>query len=464
MKILNRCIMILGGLIMLFSFAACANGGETAVVKDTALKFSAVPSGILRETYSKCVVVYDSKSRIYEQNAARVFYDFLKLSDAGDDFIELVKEEDFKGVGQGALAVYIGSLSSEYSVKAGEGLTGDGYVIWCEKDKIAVRGSNAENTYYAVSKLVNSFFHGNPDILSNIKSGQRYKLECAVDREDYIADITKFPAVWQYEWQPPAWTADFDKKLSDFTAAGGRPIASAHRGDLESYPENSIESIISAVLKGADMIEIDCEFTKDGVIVLNHGPDLAPTTDFLKKYGKMVNGVQLPLSRYIYDWTYEQLCQLSLRTGNGEYSDSASEICDFKIATLEEAFTVCKERAFLSLDKLESGGLDSPHWPAVYALIKKTGAYRCPLYINMAANAQQASALRNAVLSEFGIAGPTLYERPGMRIGYDWFAEFSLETDAEFKQFFDSKMAEGANILQVNRLSKLIDWIDKYYV
>ena len=197
MKILNRCIMILGGLIMLFSFAACANGGETAVVKDTALKFSAVPSGILRETYSKCVVVYDSKSRIYEQNAARVFYDFLKLSDAGDDFIELVKEEDFKGVGQGALAVYIGSLSSEYSVKAGEGLTGDGYVIWCEKDKIAVRGSNAENTYYAVSKLVNSFFHGNPDILSNIKSGQRYKLECAVDREDYIADITKFPAVWQ---------------------------------------------------------------------------------------------------------------------------------------------------------------------------------------------------------------------------------------------------------------------------
>lgn len=62
--------------------------------------------------------------------------------------------------------------------------------------------------------------------------------------------------MWEYEWTPPSWLFGFEQKLEDLVAKDGRPMAFAHRGDLEAYPENSIEAIISAVRKGADAIEI----------------------------------------------------------------------------------------------------------------------------------------------------------------------------------------------------------------
>lgn len=71
----------------------------------------------------------------------------------------------------------------------------------------------------------------------------------AASREEYIADIDKFETVWQYEWQPPEWILDFEGKLKDFTDAEARPMCYAHRGDIESYPENSIEAVITLLKK-----------------------------------------------------------------------------------------------------------------------------------------------------------------------------------------------------------------------
>lgn len=47
-----------------------------------------------------------------------------------------------------------------------------------------------------------------------------------------------------------------------------------HRGDLRQAPENTIASIRSAIDKGVDVVEVDVQMTKDGVVVLHHDPSL----------------------------------------------------------------------------------------------------------------------------------------------------------------------------------------------
>ncbi len=51
-------------------------------------------------------------------------------------------------------------------------------------------------------------------------------------------------------------------------------IAIAHRGDPVAHPENTLAAFHAALAQGADMIELDCRRTKDGVIIVLHDPDL----------------------------------------------------------------------------------------------------------------------------------------------------------------------------------------------
>lgn len=44
----------------------------------------------------------------------------------------------------------------------------------------------------------------------------------------------------------------------------------AHRGDCEHFPENTLESVKAAVATGADWIEVDIQATRNGVLVLSH--------------------------------------------------------------------------------------------------------------------------------------------------------------------------------------------------
>ncbi|NUP42747.1 MAG: glycerophosphodiester phosphodiesterase, partial [Streptomyces sp.] len=46
--------------------------------------------------------------------------------------------------------------------------------------------------------------------------------------------------------------------------------AVAHRGDPYEYRENTLPSVRSALLKGADAVEVDVRLTRDGVPVLLH--------------------------------------------------------------------------------------------------------------------------------------------------------------------------------------------------
>lgn len=51
-------------------------------------------------------------------------------------------------------------------------------------------------------------------------------------------------------------------------------LAVAHRGDPRAHIENTMESFRSAVDKGADMLELDCRTTADGVVVALHDATL----------------------------------------------------------------------------------------------------------------------------------------------------------------------------------------------
>ncbi len=56
------------------------------------------------------------------------------------------------------------------------------------------------------------------------------------------------------------------------------PYLVAHRGLMETYPENTLISLESAILSGADYIEFDVQCTADGQLVMLHDTELMRTT------------------------------------------------------------------------------------------------------------------------------------------------------------------------------------------
>ena len=57
---------------------------------------------------------------------------------------------------------------------------------------------------------------------------------------------------------------------------GARPLVIGHRGAAALAPENSLESVEAAVRAGVDGVELDVLRTRDGRLVLAHGPGVPP--------------------------------------------------------------------------------------------------------------------------------------------------------------------------------------------
>ena len=98
------------------------------------------------------------------------------------------------------------------------------------------------------------------------------------DRQDYIQDISKLALNWEMYFDTPDWMLDYEEKYAAMFDPDGRLMSCLHRGDMQKYPENSIEGLISAVRMGADMVEIDPRRTKDGVLILLHDETLTRIT------------------------------------------------------------------------------------------------------------------------------------------------------------------------------------------
>ena len=122
-------------------------------------------------------------------------------------------------------------------------------------------------------------------------------------------------------------------------------IVVAHRADWRNYPENSLEAINSAIDMGVDMLEIDVQRTKDGVLILMHDHNLDRTTTG---------------SGNIADTDWEDIAKLNLK-------DHKGNVTAYKVPKLEDALLACKDRIMINLDKADR------YFDEVFALLEKTG-------------------------------------------------------------------------------------------
>ena len=79
-------------------------------------------------------------------------------------------------------------------------------------------------------------------------------------------------------------------------------IVVAHRADWRNFPENSLEAVQSAIDMGVDMLELDVQRTKDGVLMLMHDHNL----------DRMTTG-----SGNIEETTWEEISKLYLKDHQG---------------------------------------------------------------------------------------------------------------------------------------------------
>lgn len=63
-----------------------------------------------------------------------------------------------------------------------------------------------------------------------------------------------------------------------------RPLVIGHRGAAGHLPEHTLESYALAIELGADLVEPDLVFTKDGVFITRHENELSGTTDVAEKF------------------------------------------------------------------------------------------------------------------------------------------------------------------------------------
>ena len=122
-------------------------------------------------------------------------------------------------------------------------------------------------------------------------------------------------------------------------------IVVAHRADWRNFPENSLEAIQGSIDMGVDMLELDVQRTKDGVLMLMHDHNL----------DRMTNG-----SGDIAETTWEEISKLNLK-------DHQGNLTEYKVAKLEDALLLCKDRIMINLDKADR------YFDEVFAMLEKTG-------------------------------------------------------------------------------------------
>lgn len=128
--------------------------------------------------------------------------------------------------------------------------------------------------------------------------------------------------------------------LSAFLArADAAPLIISHRGDWLSHPENSLGAITSAAARGADMVEIDVQTTRDGHLVLLHDETLDRTTGG---------------SGLLADHDLDTVTKLRLREGMGD----GSALTEITLPTLGQALDTAQDRVMLNIDTKTQADLD----------------------------------------------------------------------------------------------------------
>ncbi len=130
-----------------------------------------------------------------------------------------------------------------------------------------------------------------------------------------------------------------------FSRDGSSVIVAAHRGDWRNFPENSLEAIESAIRMGVDIVELDVQRTKDGILILMHDATLDRTTTGKGKIAEIM---------------MDSISKLRLRNG-------CAIRTIHKVPTLEKALLLAKGKIMLNLDKADR------YFDEIYQLMRKTG-------------------------------------------------------------------------------------------
>ena len=270
-------------------------------------------------------------------------------------------------------ALYVGKVGYDGVKEKWSALGENDYTVTEENGNVYVMGGSEIAIYYAMLHFKNSFINMGTKSVT-VPTGYSYVFEGAESREDYINDPDKLLVNWIAEFEAPEGMLDFEEKRASFADPAGRMMSFAHRGDAMHYPEDSIEGIISAIKMGADCIEVDVRVTKDGVPILLHDETLTRTTNYERVKGTVVNGIQLPTSEKIEDWTFEQLRCLRLKEKDGRNS---AKLTDYVIPTLEEVLNVCNNRCMVMMDKITSA---AEMRSIVFPICKKLDVYSCVMF------------------------------------------------------------------------------------
>ena len=140
--------------------------------------------------------------------------------------------------------------------------------------------------------------------------------------------------------------AQVTEKINELHHPNNKTImVAAHRGDWRNAPENSLQAYKLAIEEGVDIIEVDLNKTKDGVIVIMHDGTIDRTTDGTGKPG---------------DYTLKELKKFHLKNGLGI-------ITTHTVPTLEEVMKLAKGKVLVNLDK------SYPYYNEAYQVLKETG-------------------------------------------------------------------------------------------
>src|SRR3954470_17768452 len=136
---------------------------------------------------------------------------------------------------------------------------------------------------------------------------------------------------------------------------GGRnrkrlPIVIGHRGSPAYRPEHTIASYTLAIEMGADYIEPDLCFTKDGQLIARHEPDIGATTDVSahkefasRKTTRTIDGVVYPDTWFTFDFTLAEIKTLRAREPLPDVPPQNTALNGlFEIPTFQEVIDLAK--------------------------------------------------------------------------------------------------------------------------
>jgi glycerophosphoryl diester phosphodiesterase len=149
------------------------------------------------------------------------------------------------------------------------------------------------------------------------------------------------------------FTALLVQTVTHCAVAQNKVMVVAHRGDWRNAPENSMLAFKNAAAMGVDVVELDLNKTKDGVIIIMHDQTIDRTT----------SGKGKPA-----DYTFEEISKLGLRNGLGRVTYN-------HIPTLKDVMLALKgKNVMVNLDK------SFPYYHEAYAILKETGTLKQAIF------------------------------------------------------------------------------------